>query len=217
MRAAKQKHTKALKLLIHNQIGMEQGDLMNMAKDLQSLNANERTTQQDRSKLAMTGISGGALIERLIQKEIVKCAQKLEIDQEELEAWLILQGAAPKKTLLALLRISNQMNLDPLKEEVVITQYEDGNWQAMITVEGWVKILNQHDSFNGITFNQSENLIEGIPEWMECTIYRKDRQMPITTREYLVEAKTEQEVWQKMPRRMLRIKSLQQCARLAIG
>ncbi|WP_150119891.1 recombinase RecT [Polynucleobacter asymbioticus] len=56
-----------------------------------------------------------------------------------------------------------------------------------------------------------------IPEWMECAIYRKDRILPITVREYFVEVKGQSEIWQKMPRRMLRHRVLQQCVRLAMG
>jgi len=57
----------------------------------------------------------------------------------------------------------------------------------------------------------------GILIWMECTIYRKDRSLPIMVREYFAEVKGEQAIWQKMPRRMLRHRVMQQCARLAMG
>ena len=52
---------------------------------------------------------------------------------------------------------------------------------------------------------------------MECTIHRSDRVVPITVREYLAEVRGESDVWKKMPRRMLRHRALQQCARVAIG
>lgn len=41
--------------------------------------------------------------------------------------------------------------------------------------------------------------------------------MPITVREYFVEVRNSHEMWQKMPRRMLRHRALQQCVRLAIA
>lgn len=69
--------------------------------------------------------------------------------------------------------------------------------------------------FNGLTFTQSDTLIEGVPEWIECSIYRRDRILPITVREYLTEVRGENAIWQKMPRRMLRHRALQQCVRLA--
>lgn len=52
---------------------------------------------------------------------------------------------------------------------------------------------------------------------MECTIYRSDRTHPITVREYFIELKTEHIAWQKLPRRMLRHRTVQQCMRLAFG
>ena len=52
---------------------------------------------------------------------------------------------------------------------------------------------------------------------MECTIHRSDRVIPTVIREYMAEVRHETEIWQKMPRRMLRHRVLQQCARIAIG
>jgi len=157
-----------------------------------------------------------ALFERLIKKELESAATKLGVESEELQAWIDLQIEVPAKTILSLLRTAKAMGLDPLREEIGFTQYEDGNWQVYITVDGAIKVLNQHEAFDGITFSQSENLIEGIPEWIECSIYRKDRSFPTTAREYYLEARSEQSIWQKMPRRMLRNRAIVQCARLMI-
>ena len=124
---------------------------------------------------------------------------------------------APKQTLLALLRLARANGLDPLKEEVALALYDDAHWQAYITVEGYSKMLNHHPAFDGIVFNQSEENTNGVPIWMECAIYRKDRSVPIVVREYFEEVKGDQAIWQKMPRRMLRHRVMQQCARLAVG
>ena len=132
-----------------------------------------------------------------------------------MQAWIDLQVMVPKLTLLALLRIAKEHNLDPLKDEVTLALYDESCWQAYITVEGYCKILNSHPAFNGITFSQSEEDSNGIPTWMECSIYRQDRILPIVVREYFEEVKGEQAIWQKMPRRMLRHRVMQQCARLA--
>jgi hypothetical protein len=56
-----------------------------------------------------------------------------------------------------------------------------------------------------------------LPSWMECTIYRNDRILPIVVKEYLEEVMTNHPSWQQMPRRMLRHRVIQQCARLAFG
>ena len=157
------------------------------------------------------------LLTQLIEKEVAHTAKQLNIEAAELQAWIDLQVMAPKQTLLALLRLSRANHLDPLKEEVALALYEDSHWQAYITVEGYSKMLNCHPAFNGIVFAESPELANGIPIWMECTIYRKDRGLPIVIREYFEEVKGEQAIWQKMPRRMLRHRTLQQCARLAMG
>jgi hypothetical protein len=52
---------------------------------------------------------------------------------------------------------------------------------------------------------------------MGCAIYRTDRVKPIEVKEYFSEMKTEHAAWQQMPRRMLRHRAMQQCARLAFG
>ena len=152
----------------------------------------------------------------LIKKTISASAKRLVIEEAELQAWVDLQVMAPAKTILALLRLAQEHHLDPLKEEVALALYEEGNWQAYITVEGWSKLLNCHPAFDGITFSESPEHANNIPIWMECTIYRKDRVKPIVIREYFEEVKGEQAIWQKMPRRMLRHRVMQQCARLAV-
>jgi hypothetical protein len=52
---------------------------------------------------------------------------------------------------------------------------------------------------------------------MECTIYRNDRILPIVIKEYFEEVRTDHLSWQQIPRRMLRHRVIQQCARLALG
>jgi len=158
-----------------------------------------------------------ALFSGLINKELARAAAGLGIDEGELKAWIDLQIDVPAKTILTLLRSMQSLHLDPLCEEISFTQYNDGQWQVFITIEGCSKLLNQHPQFNGLVFNQADTLIDGVPEWMECSIYRKDRTLPTTVREYLTEVRGENPIWQKMPRRMLRHRALQQCVRLAIA
>jgi len=158
-----------------------------------------------------------ALFNGLIDKELARAAAGLGIDEEELKAWIDLQMDVPAKTILSLLRMMQNLHLDPLCDEIGFTQYDDGQWQVFITIEGCSKLLNQHPQFNGLVFNQSDTLIDGVPEWIECTIHRKDRTLPTTVREYLTEVRGENPIWQKMPRRMLRHRALQQCVRLAIS
>ena len=156
------------------------------------------------------------LMDRLIKKEISACAGLIGVEADELQAWIDLQIAVPAKTILTLLRVAKQYELDPLQEEVLLTLYDD-HWQASISVDGWIKLINRHPAFAGMSFTESPEADQGLPLWMECTIYRSDRSVPTTAREYLAEVRNDSDIWKKMPRRMLRHRTLQQCARLAFA
>jgi hypothetical protein len=161
-----------------------------------------------------------SLIERLLKKEVNQCAKQIGIDEDELQAWIEQQTIAYTSThsprMLQLLRTAKEYELDPMQEEVLLAQYEE-RWQIIISIDGWIKLINRHPAFTGISFHQSSEEKEGLPIWMECTITRSDRTMPITTREYLTEVRNDSDYWKKMPRRMLRHKAMQQCARIALA
>ena len=160
---------------------------------------------------------GNKLIQELIQKEIIAAAQLIGLDPLELFAWIDLFKAVPEKTWLCLLRLIQEYRLDPLKEELFLNCYDNGQWQVLISVDGWIKLISRHPHFVGMAFTESSQMIDDIPTWIECAIYRSDRTMPMVVREYFVEVKQETQIWQKMPRRMLRHRALQQCARLSFG
>jgi RecT family len=153
---------------------------------------------------------------QLIKKEMATCASLLELEAQELQAWIDNQIRVPKQSLLHLLRTCKEHRLDPLQEEVQLVQYGK-QWQVIISVDGWLKLIHQHPQFAGLSFAQSLEESNGLPIWMECTIYRNDHHIPTTVREYLAEVQQDGDLWQKMPRRMLRHRTLQQCARVALG
>lgn len=152
-----------------------------------------------------------------LNNAIKALAAILEIESIELEEWVKSFPQVPTQTFLSLLRLAQRHNLNPLLGEIVLEEHELGNWQAFISMDGWYQILNRQSTYQGITFSTSEETEEDLPVWMECSIYRSDRIQPITVREYFSEVKTEHVVWQKLPRRMLRHRTLQQCARMAFG
>jgi hypothetical protein len=217
------KRSQALKSLLEKQ-GIEQitEDLIGEAVETSNLRNSTKVvtfgTEAIYKTHAQTNIVQSIeLFNNLIEKELAKAASGLGIDESELKAWVDLQIEMPAKTILTLLRMMQSLHLDPLSEEIGFAQYEDGQWQVFITIEGCSKLLNQHPQFNGLHFTQADTLVDGLPEWIECSIYRKDREVPTTVREYLAEVKGENEIWKKMPRRMLRHRALQQCVRLAIA
>ncbi len=217
--ATKQTHT--LKSLLERQQSNQNDDnspiitLINTQQDL--LNKPPILTEQNLIIEEDESPNSIKLFNALIEKEIERAAKQIEITTLELKAWIDLQLEAPSKVILNLLRTMQRFNLDPFNEEISLKKYEDDSWGVFISVDGLSKLLNQHTQFNGLHFTQSEVLIDGVPEWMECSIYRRDRVMPLTVREYFLEVKSDQSIWGKMPRRMLRHRVLQQCVKLAIG
>jgi len=152
-----------------------------------------------------------------LNKAIKELAAILEIECIELEEWVRSFPQVPTQDFLLLLRLAQRHTLNPLLGEIVLEEHELGNRQAFISIDGWYQILNKQPTYQGVSFSTSEEFKDGIPAWMECSIYRSDRIQPITVREYFSEVQTKHVVWQKLPRRMLRHRTLQQCARMAFG
>ncbi len=140
----------------------------------------------------------------------------LGIAMEELRHW-IKEAIIPKDVLKSILTTAKHYQLNPLLGQIDWELNEENHWEIYIPIDGWISLIHQQPTFQGIAFDQSPETEDGIPIWMECTIYRSDLTHPITVREYYAELKTDHPVWQQMPRRMLRHKTLQQCARLAFG
>ena len=189
-------------------------DLLQCDTELEQIKVTENIDPKQSIDLDAT-MKAIAIFEQCIEKEVIKTAKLLGITEAQLHAWIDLQIEVPAHTIFRLLRICCHHQLDPFKEEITLTQQDDFGWQALITIEGWSKIINTHAQFNGLSFTNASQLIGGVPEWTECAIYRKDRILPTIVREYFLEVRSDHETWKKMPRRMLRHRALQQCARLA--
>ena len=154
---------------------------------------------------------------RTYDKLLAFAIKKLGCTSGEIAAWLNAAPNTPEAVQLNALRLIDKHKLDPFADEISIHKYEDGHWQAFITIDGWSKLINSHPAFSGISFTESTELVGGIPTWMGCAIYRNDRVVPIEVKEYLCEIKTEHSMWKEMTRRMLRHRVIAQCARLAFG
>ena len=144
-------------------------------------------------------------------------AQAIGVTPKDLGAWFSKYPQLSEATQEICLRLIAGYRLNPRADEIDLVQFEAGHWQVFITINGWAKLINAHPAFCGIEFSEASELEEGVPLWMGCTIYRTDRIKPIVIREYFTEMKTEHAAWQQMPRRMLRHRAMQQCARLAFG
>lgn len=122
--------------------------------------------------------------------------------------------------LEALLLASERHGLSPIGRELFLLRDGDElDRPALVVlgVDGWCSLINSHRKFAGVQFKESEELVDGVPAWMECTLHRWDRRVPTSVREYFNEVRGLSQAWLTHPRRMLRHKALVQCARLAFG
>ena len=137
----------------------------------------------------------------------------------------IAQLAMPRKNgnadftraeLVSCLLIANEHNLNPLTKEIYFMRTRSGQVQPIVSVDGWIKKLNEHPQFDGMEF---EDEFDDAGEIKSCTciIYRKDRTHPIKVTEYLDECKQTSDPWTKHKKRMLRHRTLTQGARYAVG
>ncbi len=153
----------------------------------------------------------------ILLNKIKQLADLLSISPKEIELWLSSYSSLPTSTGLSLIHLAIKYQLDPLMGEVSLWTDHQGQAHPSISIDGWMRIINQHPAFIGIQFTETSIEDKGPPQSISCTIYRNDRHLPTHVSEYLEEVKNDHPLWKTMPRRMLRHRVMQQCARLAFG
>lgn len=151
---------------------------------------------------------------------IAKLAAKYSVDAEKMLATLkatAFRGNVTNEQMMALLVVADQYDLNPWTKEIYAFPDKQNGIVPVIGVDGWARIINSNEHFDGMEFVEGEPNDKGIPEWIECVIYRKDRNHPTRAREYFAEVYRNTGPWNSHPRRMLRHKAMIQCARLAFG
>ena len=149
-----------------------------------------------------SGMSPESFVQALSRTALSQLLTWSEVDLETLLLAAERHGLSPLGREIFLMRAGDQMTDAPL---------------VVVGVDGWSKVLNSHKQFAGMQFQESEELVDGVPAWIECTMHRWDRRVPTRVREYLGEVRGSSLPWLTHPRRMLRHKALVQCARLAFG
>jgi hypothetical protein len=171
-----------------------------------------QATQSRRMTNQRNPPESGSTLDALVSET----AHTLGIPIEELGHWT-QEAIVPKDVLKSILTTAKRYQLNPLLGQIDWELNLDGSYEVYIPIDGWITLIHRQPTFQGIAFDQSPETEHGIPIWMECTIYRSNLTHPVMVREYYAELKTDHPAWQQMPRRMLRHKTLQQCARLAFG
>jgi phage recombination protein Bet len=117
---------------------------------------------------------------------------------------------------VALIIVANAYGLNPLTKEIYAFPAKGGGIVPVVSIDGWLRIMNEHPQFDGIEFEDISD-DDGQLYAVEAVIYRKDRTRPIKVTEYLEECRQNTDPWKKLPARMLRHKATIQCARYAFG
>ena len=180
----------------------------NIAKDKCSSAQPQTSCQEVQDIVSRSVMRSGLSYESFVKVLIQSALSRLSIwTQADLERLLLM---------------AERLKLDPLNNEIyaIETQTEPAKKSYIILVvgvDGWSKIVNSHPQFDGMRFFESERGDDELPLYFECTIFRKDRKVATSVREYMYEVHTSQGAWLTHPRRMLRHKAMIQCARICFG
>jgi phage recombination protein Bet len=156
------------------------------------------------------GTQGASLLARMAARFGVDPTKMM--DCLKATAFRSKQGepVASNEQIMALCIVADQYKLNPWTKEIYAFPDKSNGIVPVVGVDGWARIINEHEQFDGMTFDDDA-------ESCTCTIYRKDRTHPVTVTEYLSECKRNTGPWASHPKRMLRHKAMVQAARLAFG
>lgn len=168
------------------------------------------------------------------QSLVAKFAQRFGVDANKIMPILKATAFRQRKAdavitdeqMAALMIVADQYGLNPFTKEIFA--FEDkGAIVPVVSVDGWIRIINDHPAMDGIEYRYSDELVtmpkgKPCPAWCEAVITRKDRAHPIVVREYLDECYVNERnnysgPWQSHTKRMLRHKTTIQGGRVAFG
>lgn len=123
---------------------------------------------------------------------------------------------ASDEEMVALVVVANEHHLNPLTREIYAFPGRGGGIVPVISIDGWIRIMNTHPKFNGVAFQMGVD-DKGAPVTCACTIWVKGRDNPTVITEFFSECQRNTETWKQYPHRMLRHKALAQGVRTAFG
>ena len=154
-----------------------------------------------------------------MSKALALAAARFDIAPAEFEKTLkntVVPGNITNEQFTAFLMVANEYGLNPITKEIYAFPSQRGGIQPIVSIDGWLKIINRHEQFDGLEFVDQ---LDGAGNLVAVTakIYRKDRTHPIVVTEYMAECKGNTDPWKRFPARMLRHKATIQGARYAFG
>ena len=163
-----------------------------------------------------------------MSKALTQLATRLSMDEQEVEN-VILNTVMPsgkpitREQFASFIAVANEYSLNPLVKEIYAFPAKGGGIQPIVSIDGWLRIINSHHDFDGMVFNDirdGANLIA-----VTCRIFKKNCKHPIEVTEYMAECmppsvangNDSNSPWGRWPARMLRHKATIQAGRYAFG
>lgn len=165
---------------------------------------------------------------------LVRMGTRFGVDPDKMLLTLkatAFRGDVSTEQMMMLLIVAEQYDLNPWTKEIYAFPDKQNGIVPVVGVDGWSRMMNANPQFDGMEFVEAEQMIEQpehkpCPAWIDCRIFRKDREHPITARERFAECyrppfkRDGREIngpWQSHTSRMLRHKAMIQAARMAFG
>lgn len=122
----------------------------------------------------------------------------------------LMPGNTKDEEVAAFCMVAATYHLNPLAREIFAFPSKQGGIQPMVSIDGWLKLLNANPDYDGMEHDYDPN-----KQWVECRIYSKSRpNHPTVVREFLEENMVKSSpVWQQRPLRMLRHRATIQAIR----
>jgi phage recombination protein Bet len=161
-----------------------------------------------------------------MENQLTILSNRLNVEPEKMKS-IIMNTVMPapkdnkgkpvtEEQFTSFLAVANEYNLNPLMKEIYAFPTRGGGIQAIVSIDGWLKLINGHPQFDGmetaIIYDDKGNVNSAI-----CKIYVKNRSRPTIVEEFFSECNMGTDIWKKRPARMLRHKAVQQCGRYAFG
>lgn len=152
---------------------------------------------------------------------LTQVANRLAVSEQELQS-IVINTIMPNggkqvsaEQFTSFMAVANEYKLNPLTKEVYAFPGKGGGIQPIVSIDGWLKIINCHSDFDGM--EHEDILSDGKLTAIKCSIYRKSTSRPVSVTEYMSECTRNTDTWKKWPARMLRHKATIQAARYAFG
>lgn len=150
---------------------------------------------------------------------IATMAARYDMDPVAFERVLratVFPAEASKEHFAAFLLVAKEYDFNPLLKQIYAYPDKRGGVQAIVPIDGWLKIINDHPQYDGMEFMDRHDETGKLTA-IVCRIYRKDRAHPTEVTEYMNECQRPTDPWKQWPARMLRHKAVVQAARYAFS